>query len=259
VKIVCVTINLKGMEYDWLGARGRTLVNELDQWKPDVVCFQETTIRQETPLYNQARKIALELGLGYTIFSPYGNLNEIVTRDQGGVAIASRWPSCDVRTRGLLPGHSASPDNRVCIFATLDTPDGQVGVATTHLSWRPEEKDVRLVQAGLIVDELIRTSWEDHGRYILLGDFNAIDSEPAIVLIAEKMKDSYRCVHEKEPGFTWSTKNLHTAGWNLPDRRIDYIFCSKTARVTDCKIILDEAKPVMPSDHFGVLAEIEWK
>lgn len=131
-------------------------------------------------------------------------------------------------------------------------------MATTHLSWKPEETENRLVQMGMILQEILPSANDSSSRCILLGDFNATEDEPVICLISEHFRDAYRAIHVNEPGNTWDNKNPLTHGCQEPNRRMDYIFCSSSTNILTCDVVLNRPMPVYPSDHFGVMAELEW-
>lgn len=210
------------------------------------------------PNYNQSQAIGCGLGLRYVVFAPYGNPIEVMSSDQGGVAIVSRWPFLTIRNRRLPSGHDLPPDSRVALIVTIDTPGGPLEAVTTHLSWRPEDTQVRLVQTGLILDDFVREHSEMPGsRTILAGDFNAIEEEPAIQLVSERLQDVYRIQHPSEPGFTW-TKTNPLARMDMPNRRLDYIFCPRGVEIHDADVILNEPGTPYLSDHFGVFAELGW-
>ena len=259
MRVRCITINLKGIEYGWFEGRSSVLIEGLRKHNPDIICVQESTVRQDSPIYNQARAIGTALGLENCIFSPYGNSAEMVTHDQGGIGLISRFKISDVRGRRLPPGHRGPSDARVALFVQLKVPQGELGIITTHLSWRPEESEVRLMQTGILLNEMTRGPWgKIDDKTIVLGDFNATPDEPSIQTITEQMIDAYSVAHPGEPGYTWSSRNPLTLESDLTNRRVDYIFCDRNAKVRLCNVILDRADPTFPSDHFGVLAELEW-
>ena len=260
MKVRCITFNLKGLGDGWFEARRAAFIDAARVLAPDLLFLQEVAIRRQAPLYHQAREIGLALGLEQVVFSPYGNPTEILAdRDQGGVAIVSRWSLGDVRGRRLPSGHLGASDARTALFARVDAPEGSFGVVTTHLSWRAEESEIRLLQLGLLLDELKCAPWGAAvPRHLLAGDLNATPGEPCLRAACSQLVDSFAWLHPAEPGYTWSKRNPLTEWENLPDRRIDYVLCDPSASVRECRVVFDEAAPVFPSDHFGVLAEIEW-
>lgn len=260
MRVRCVTLNLQGLGEAWFPQRANVVVKGLRKYQPDVVCLQECTVRYGGELYQQAAAIGEGLGLRTVAFSPYGNPIEVMSADQGGVAVIARWPIIAVRHRRLPIGHDHPPDSRVALFVTLQSPGGKFEVVTTHLSWAPKEAPLRIVQLGMVLNEFSLAGWtKPNSRAVLMGDFNATDDEPAIELACERLQDAYRACHPSAPGYTWLRKNPMNRGWkNMPDRRLDYIFCPKGVRIRRAEVILREPAPIFASDHFALFAELEW-
>lgn len=258
MRIRCITLNLEGLSHRWFERRASSLIEHLKPYEPDILLLQETTFRNSIPNYNQSQAIGVGLGLKFVVFAPYGNPIEVMSSDQGGVGIVSRWPLLSVRNRRLPSGHDQPPDSRVALIAVVDTPEGPLETVTTHLSWRPEDAQVRLVQTGLILDDFARESADQPNQKTLLaGDFNAIEEEPAIQLVSERLQDVYRVQNPSEPGFTW-TKTNPLARMDMPNRRLDYIFCPKGVEIAKADVILNQPGTPYLSDHFGVFAELFW-
>ena len=183
-------------------------------------------MRYAGAIYNQAQAIGEAAGLNSVAFAPYGNPTEIMSPNQGGVAVISRWPIRATRNRRLPTAHDTPPDARVALLVTLQLPTGTLDVVNTHLSWQPVEGPLRLTQLGMVIDEFSSNEWTSPAaRALLVGDLNATDQEPAIHLANERLKDAFRAVCHDEPGYTWVCSNPMNANWrNMPDRRLDYIF-----------------------------------
>jgi len=258
MRVRVVTLNLKGLTQGWFAERGEAVVRGLRALAPDVVCFQETTVRYEQRLYDQAAVIGAVLGLPVVAFSPYGNPIEMMSHEHGGIALVSRWPIRAVHGR-RLPSGQMPPDARTALFATLMAPDGELHIATTHPSWRPDECELRLMQIGVLLDHLVRSGWcSPDARTIVAGDLNATEHEPGIRLLSDQLCDTFRARHPDAPGYTWTNENLLARENHAPDRRLDYIFCNRGATVLDARIALDRPDPVFPSDHSALFADIEW-
>lgn len=260
MNIRVVTINLAGLR-EWFESRAEALLDGLRALLPDVICCQEATIQlQPAEVYHQVVHIGEALGLPNNAFTPYGNPAETLSPRQGGIAILSRWPIRMVENRRLPTGHAAN-DHRVALLTILQAPEGDLRVVNTHLSWRPEEEEVRMTQVGLLLDYLRRCRWCNPGRRLIFaGDLNATSEEPAISLVSQSLKDAFEERNPDAPGYTWTRENPWS--WAIPptsrDRRIDYIFCSTDAEVVSCRVVLDQPAPVYPSDHFGVFAELRF-
>ncbi len=260
-----VTFNLQGLGGGWFDGRSRAVIDGLAACRPDVVCFQETTIRHADTqeggkrLYHQAKTIGDAIGLPHVAFAPYGNPVEVMSADQGGVAVAARWPFTGVRNRRLPSASHHPPDARVALIAVLATPFGELEVATTHLSWHPEHTEVRMVQMGLVLDELARAECCAPGsRAVLLGDLNATDDEPCIELASQRLVDAWAAARPKEPGYTWVASNPHAHDFEAPDRRLDYAFVPRGVELAAVELVLEQGEPVQPSDHYGLLVELHW-
>ena len=261
MRVRCITLNVQGLENDWFKKRSKIVAAGLRKYRPDVVCLQESTIRYANGIYNQAQAIGEAAGLNSVAFSPYGNPIEIMSPNQGGIAVLSRWPIQATRNRRLPTAHDTPPDARVVLLVTLKTSRGTLDVVTTHLSWHPPEGPLRLTQLGMVIDEFSSNEWTDpSSRAILVGDFNATEDEPAIHLASERLKDAYRSLHTDEPGYTWVRRNpLVREFKNMPDRRLDYVFCPHAVRVRRAEVIFNRRDGIgYASDHLGLLVDLEW-
>lgn len=261
-----VTLNLENLANDWFGKRGEAAIRGLKRLDADVLCLQEVTVtHQGAALYDQAHEVADALGLGFVAFDTYGEPDDIRADRQDGLAIASRWPFRRVRDRRLPVAKKDPLDGRVVMLCRLMHPDGDLDVVTTHLAWRPEDHDTRLMQADLILDVFTREGFGQGGhRGILAGDFNATDDEEVIARICEYLRDAWRELHPGELGATWLRDNPYTKGWDMPDRRLDYIFVPKGVKIERAELALDGPDPrdgpdaVWPSDHCAVVVDLVW-
>lgn len=260
MRIRCVTFNLQGLGNDWFEVRAKAAAAGLRKFRPDIVCLQESTIHHGITLHDQAKDLADAVGLTAVAFNPYGNPIEVMSLEQGGIAVISRWPIVYARNRRLPIGHDHPPDARVGQVITVMTPQGPLTVINVHLSWLPEEAPLRVVQLGMILNELPSDGWSSPASpIILMGDFNATEQEPVIELANQKLKDAFRSFRSDDPGFTWVRTNPLNREWkNMPDRRIDYIFCPKDLKVRRAEVLLNDVNGPCASDHFAVMAELEW-
>lgn len=259
-KFRCVTLNLAGLQGDWFEKREKLVIQELKALKPDIVCLQETTIHQGERIYNQAQAICKGIGLHGIAFTPYGNLIEVISHDQGGIAILSRWPFLSVRNLRLPPGHDDPSDARVALNVTVASPGGELSFITTHLSWRENESEIRLIQLGLALESFAPDQARDSlSRTVLMGDLNATENEPVVRLANRRLKDAWRVLNPNQPGYTWTAEKAFSDLHPMPDRRLDYIFCSKDIEVETAEIVVKGKEHENPSDHFGVMADLTLK
>lgn len=98
-----------------------------------------------------------------------------------------------------------------------------------------------------------------------MGDFNALDDFPALSPLKRAFMDAFRAVNPNEPGFT----DLQQTGAATAtvSQRYDYVFVVPGARgtgsVRSSRVVLNaprryaDGTVIWPSDHYGVLAELE--
>lgn len=245
-----VTINIAGMHFDWFEKRRDVLIANLRELSPDIIFLQETTFVDDQR-YDQSLDIAGATGLKAIAIAPYGNNREFESPILGGIAILSKFPFTLVQHRKLPPTTSEDYGARVALMGKISKDDQEIILATTHLSWRPEESELRHTQTI----ELLNLIRSDEGiPVILAGDFNATPEEPSVRAVLRSYKDTFSSLHPQNDGITWSSDNNFIR--SRKDRRIDYIFCSNEMKVEKAEVILNSKQPVFPSDHFGVLADI---
>lgn len=258
MKVRCVTINIAGLKGGWFKKRFEVLTAQLRELRPDVVALQEAAMRRFPEPHDQACTIGRVLGLEHHAFAPYGNPVEVMSPEIGGLAILSRWPLRGSRSVRLASAIGGEPDARVALMTEIVGPRAAFEVITTHLSWRPEQAELRLVQTGLIFEWLTGGCWKTGARGpILMGDMNATEEEPVIQLVRGTLRDCFRSAHPEDPGYTWCNINPMTQHFPLPDRRLDYIFAPHEMEIGDCRVVLRGDGPDYASDHFGVFAELD--
>lgn len=270
-----VTLNLWG-ENAPLEQRLALCVEQLKALSPDVVTLQE--VRQvPDKVANTAETLARELDMQYVFEKTveWGGGDE-------GLAILSRLP---VRQSGFtrLP-HPMPDDQRIVLWAVVDSGVGGVAIFTTHLTYRMhhgDKREAQVVAVDATVQSVMAAQTERPVTSVVTGDFNACpDADEIRFMRGMHSLNNRRTYYQDaflvqpnrpslalgEPGITWARRNSYTHKLRFleTDRRIDYIFVGAASRdgrgmVHDCRVVLDEptAEGVFPSDHFGVFAEIQ--
>ncbi|MDZ3832187.1 MAG: endonuclease/exonuclease/phosphatase family protein [Sphingopyxis sp.] len=206
---------------------------------PDVIALQEVLQDAAKGLPNQADTIATSLG--------YPTVHFVAPEPEGapkryGNAILTRLPVIEVARRKLEP----LDDYRTAIRVRVQSTAGPVDIVATHLAWQPEAGAVRARQ----VADLLGWLPGDGVPTLLMGDFNAPLDDPGLADLSPRFASAL------PPGA--ATTTLNPAQGHAP-RVIDHIFVEPGAfAVRDARIIGDQ--PVgedYPSDHFGVVAQLE--
>jgi endonuclease/exonuclease/phosphatase family metal-dependent hydrolase len=261
-----VTLNLWGDN----GPHERRLdlvSDELGALDVDVLALQEV---RELPgrIANQAETLARRLGYSHA-FAP-------ATEWGGGVeglAFVARFPIAETAS-ARLP-HATDTEGRIVLSARLDTPSGGLWIHTAHLSYRLVEGKRREDQILALDAEVTARAPATELPQVLLGDFNTGPEADEIrwlrglcTLGGRRVyyQDAWLAAHPDEPGITWARDNPFRArmAWLPADRRIDYIFVTPARRdgrgtVRDARLAFDrpDADGVFPSDHFGVMTDIQ--
>lgn len=266
-----VTLNLWG-EQGPLARRLALCEQQLRALRPDVLALQEV---REIPgqLENTAASLARALQLHWVFAETlqWGGGAE-------GLAILSRVPIL-AHDHTALP-HATASERRIVLSAALDFAGTPVAAFTTHLNYRMGHGCEREDQVEAVDRYIAATTAKltpAAALTLLMGDFNATpDSDELRFLrglhsLRERRtyyQDAF-LVHsdrERDAGLTWSRRNPYTQRLRFlqTDRRLDYIFVGGPDRkgrgvVHTCRVVLDEgdADGVFPSDHFGVLAEVQ--
>ena len=144
------------------------------------------------------------------------------------------------------------------LCADVETPWGRLDACSTHIAGD-------LCQAESLRDLLAARPADV--PLLLAGDLNAIDTSPALQLLVRDvgLTDTFRSANPTEPGFTvWQPVR---AASRLARRRVDYVLFrpadGTAGRVVASRVVLDtprrepDGTVLWPSDHYGVLTEIE--
>lgn len=232
--------------------------------RPDVLALQEASVSRR--LGNLPERLARRLGLHHVhapatthVFGD-GLLSRLVIGALGfreGPAILSRFPIVFSEVYAL-PRCDSVLDPRVVLRARLGSPWGPLDVFSAHTS-----RDTCQVHR---VAEVV-------GRHrnglpsILMGDFNNVESSPAIqaLTVQSGFIDSYRHANPDRRGAT--ARQRLDAPTATAARRIDYVFVvpglEVHGQVRASRVVLDQphrlpdGSLLWPSDHYGVLTELE--
>jgi endonuclease/exonuclease/phosphatase family metal-dependent hydrolase len=259
-----VLSGLNGKDED-LEARLRISVEQLRALDPDIIGLQEASTSRQRG--NVAERLARALGYHYHAYAPtlfrFFTL-EFVNRHVSwmfnfteGPAIVSRFPITGWEFHGL-PRCNGYFDPRVLLHATVRTPWGDMGIASTHTS-----------RGFCQADRVVELMKERHGVYasVLMGDFNAVEDSTGILRLTHQAGyvDAFRAANPGDPGATVFQPVRAPAP--MARRRIDFVFLIPghvvPGRVLSSRVVLntpgalDDGQVLWPSDHYGVLAELD--
>lgn len=230
---------------------------------PDVVCLQE--VWGDADGSSSASRLAGSLGYEHA-FAHRLELDGVLF----GNAILSRWPITSSEHWPLPARHDAE-ERRTLLFAELDGPRGRIQVFNTHLNWRFDHSDVRQEQVAYICERVESKRPRDFPP-ILCGDMNAPPDSTEMWMLNGRttlpvpklvFHDAWEMAGDGA-GHTWSNDNPYAALDLEVPRRIDYVYTGwprahGAGHVTSCLVVgQDAVDGVVPSDHYGVLAELRY-
>lgn len=146
---------------------------------------------------------------------------------------------------------------RICTYGLFeDKSDGKkFWVFNTHFDHRGEK--AREKSAKLILKKIKEFNTANY-PVILMGDLNLTPETHAIKVFSDKMQDARHAATSVAFGPDGTFTGFKHD--KIPDRRIDYIFCSKgNIEIEKYAILTDSQELRYPSDHFPVYVQLHWK
>jgi endonuclease/exonuclease/phosphatase family metal-dependent hydrolase len=274
VRLRVVTLNVWNTEGDY--ERRVELINrELRELDPDLLALVEVV---KTPEHDQLTELIDGTGLHGT-----HELDVMATAPPdaeryGGNALATRWPHRVVEELDLRqPDAPDLPWTTLAALVPLPGA-GELLFIATCLAWRMESEAARERQAVAVthLDARHRTGLPS----IIAGDFNATPDAACMRYFTGLQSLGERSVYYHDtwavagegPGHTWTSDNPNTVptiefmvGPHEHRRRIDYVLVGgpeshpqAACRVVDARLGFHQPTDgVWPSDHFGVVVDLE--
>jgi endonuclease/exonuclease/phosphatase family metal-dependent hydrolase len=237
---------------------------ELRALAPDVVGVQEASVGRRRG--HVARRLAEALGMHWAYapalvrvfpFAWLNRLGSMIIDFEEGPAVLSRFPIVDWEV-DPLPRCNGLFDPRMLVLARLDTPWGRMVAASAHTSRGLCEAE-RVVQ--------LMTAGRQALPAVLTGDFNTGPDADGIRRLTDQagFVDAFHAANPTDPGHTvWQRVTSPTP---TVHRRVDYVFLVPgtivPGRVVGSRLVLNkpgrlaDGRVLWPTDHYGVLAEID--
>lgn len=251
MNISIVTFNLRlDTRYDgesYFFNRAPYILHTIQEKKPDIICFQEATVRILNWLrVNLTDYTIAGLGRGKD-FSDEANpvafrkdRFELFGLDQFWLSPTPHVPGSRYAEQSNCP--------RICVTATL-RPVGEgrlIRIYNTHLD------HVGKMARTLGMSSIIQRIHDDVDAFqtplLLTGDMNATPDEPCIC-------------EARDTGLLDFTESVQTTFHNFgrmeQDCKIDYIFASSDCKLLDVKVWDEKQNGLYLSDHYPVECRVE--
>jgi endonuclease/exonuclease/phosphatase family metal-dependent hydrolase len=240
-------------------------IRELRALDPDIVAVQEASDSRRHG--NVPERLARALGF-HVVFAPATEhlfgvwpLDRLVVGLLGfkeGSAILSRFPIVASQVYEL-PRCGSWIDRRILLRAELSMAWGPLQVYSTHTG---RGDDCQVERVGEIVRDRLGA-----GPSLLMGDFNTPETSKGLTTLRNEagFLDAFRIANPEAQGPTvWQRIGALNP---TVSRRVDFILLGNgresTATVRSSRVVLDrpghlpDGSPLWPSDHYGVLAELD--
>ena len=263
VRVLTLNIWARSGPYD---VREPLLRQQIAELAPDLVALQE--VAPGAGGSNQAEEL---LGpLGYAVaYEPREGPN----RADPGIAVAARHP---------LSGHGLIelPHGGAAVAARVEVAGERLWFcsAVPMLGW-PHQELEREEEVVVLDEALGALADDDDVPPVLAGDFDATPDAASIRFLTGLQSlagrstlwyDAWAVAGDGGPGHTWSSDNPYVAPFAaavfaqpVHHRRIDYVFVGSPFRwkprlvVRSCRVALIGDSLAAPSDHWGVLADLD--
>ncbi|HXK60040.1 MAG TPA: endonuclease/exonuclease/phosphatase family protein [Acidobacteriota bacterium] len=147
--------------------------------------------------------------------------------------------------------HWGNQITRICTWAQFKTREGDRRFYFYNLHLDHRSQPSREKSAELLLRKIAERESQD--PVILTGDFNAGETNPAVVRIKEQFRDTFRVIHpDADQVATFNGFKEPPSGGD----KIDFVFASPSLEVKEAAIVRDNRDGRYPSDHFPVTATI---
>lgn len=170
---------------------------------------------------------------------------------------------------------SATPDRpsrawfaafpRICTTCTLsliDTPNQRISIFNTHLDHMSYLSRVNSLK--LITRKIEEQYAKNQDSVLLMGDFNATPTSKTIRKwdIQRTAKESIGLINSyhkrKQLKAGPVGRSYHGFKGSVEGKPIDYIFVSPDLEIKETEICRDKVGEHFPSDHYPVIAKLDW-
>jgi endonuclease/exonuclease/phosphatase family metal-dependent hydrolase len=233
---------------------------------PDTIALQE--VGAGPAAGNQAKELFAPLG--YEVDYEHREGENV---GDPGIAVASRHPILDRRLIEL-------PHGGVALATRVQAPEGTFWFCcASATAWLPGQEAQREDDAIALDAALTEIAEGDDLPPILAGDFNATPDSAGIRYLTGLQSlqgrstawyDAWDLAGDGGPGHTWTSRNSYVAPFAAAvlaqpahHRRIDYVFVAAPIHwpsrvvVRSCQVVLTGTPHAAPSDHYGVLADLD--
>lgn len=233
--------------HDW-ASRLDLMVSFLQEQAPDFVGLQEPRHHQLKDILSACPEFAA-IGVGRDDGDTDGEFTAILYRHDRFAPLErdTFWLSDTPEIIASITwDHTFTRTCTWCRFAIRDT-DRHATVCNTHLD---HESQLAREKAAALIQERVISRSHPEEPFVLTGDFNAGEANPAVRALSRQLIDTFRTLHPD----TSDVGTFHAFTGRCEPDKIDYIFTSGPVRVEAATIHRPRPEGRFISDHEPVSA-----
>jgi endonuclease/exonuclease/phosphatase family metal-dependent hydrolase len=253
------TQNVWGVRGDW-PSRLLLFQKGFLELDADVITLQETILNSDVD------QVTAMLGPKYQL--AHSSEREI---DGQGITTASRWPIGEVLEVDLNVTERTGDFACTALITEVLAPFGRVWVANHFPDYQVDHERERCTQTVLVARKLEELVTRSPGHVVVAGDLDADDAADSLRFwtgrhviddVSVCYRSAWQATHPGEPLETFVQDNPLFVDGEWPYRGIDHILvrCGPDGRPTlpirSCSRTFDQPGAI-PSDHYGLVAELE--
>jgi len=148
--------------------------------------------------------------------------------------------------------------HRICTWGKFEHIESGVKFYVYNVHFDHESQEARENSSRMVLEHVDKNTSDD-AKIIFLGDLNATPENKAYEMVIDhgRFNDAFHITQMPPHGPTGTFNGFSFT--RVPDRRIDYIFLTDHFNVLRYGVLTDSYDGLKyPSDHFPVLAEVEF-
>ncbi|WP_228851343.1 endonuclease/exonuclease/phosphatase family protein [Aegicerativicinus sediminis] len=251
-----MTYNIRYDSKDKVGweVRKSFLIAQLNFFEPDIIGTQEGLIHQLNDIENGLSNYSF-FGKGRDHGDKRGEHSAIFYNNQNLKLLKSETFWLSETPDKPSKGWDAAI-KRVCTSGFFEKLHNKKKFYVFNLHLDHVGEQARINSVKLVLQKIIALTKENH-PVVLMGDFNLEPAHSAINSIKSALRDTYELAGENVFG-PEGTFNGFKIDYG-EERRIDYIFVSEDFKVQKLAILSEVTNAQFPSDHFPVLALLQFE
>lgn len=240
--------------YIW-DERKRVIVNLIQKYQPELIGFQEVTAIQLEFLQGVLKDYH-SYGV-YRDESPQSEMSPVFVHQQfASIELKDTFWLSETPTIAGSKGWDAHLPRVVSwtILTPKEVPDSKILMMNTHFDHIGV--DARKQSISLMKAEADRLSTQYKAKTIMTGDFNSFPDRMEAIMENTAFQSVFDVIAPKEGEHLLTCHQYEEVTVGMP---IDYIFVEAPMKIVEASIIRDRDEKVFPSDHYPLIATVEYK